>query len=149
MYLEAGGKLPFYTQTVEATLPWLPWQGSSPYITWTALVRRRICRPERRGPGKLWCAPGVVSPSTKKGDNAVAAGAIATVVYNNRRVHQHGSHGLQRDGPFVSVTQSDGAVLKANASPVTGEDGQILYYEGVLTVGIRWPPAIWAFRMRP
>lgn len=72
----------------------------------------------------------------QKGDNAVAAGAIATVVYNN----QAGSINMDLTdysgtAPFVSVTQSDGAVLKANASPVTGEDGQILYYEGVLTVG--------------
>ena len=37
--------------------------------------------------------------------------------------------------PFVSVTQADGQVLKANATPVTGSGGEILYYAGTPTVG--------------
>ena len=39
--------------------------------------------------------------------------------------------------PCVSVTQEDGALMKANAVPVTNEAGKVLYYEGKLTVEVK------------
>ena len=137
MYLEAGGKLLFYTQTVYGNAPMATLAGEQPYIYMDGVGTPEDFAALNGGAqGKIVvCSRGGIS-FYQKGDNAVAAGAIATVVYNN----QAGSINMDLTdysgtAPFVSVTQSDGAVLKANASPVTGEDGQILYYEGVLTVG--------------
>ena len=45
MYLEAGGKLLFYTQTVYGNAPMATLAGEQPIFTWTALVRRRILPP--------------------------------------------------------------------------------------------------------
>ena len=35
------------------------------------------------------------------------------------------------------MTQEDGALMKANAVPVTNEAGKVLYYEGKLTVEVK------------
>ncbi len=66
----------------------------------------------------------------------MANGAIATIVYNN----QPGTISMDltdytKTAPCVSVTQSDGAMMKAGkATPVTGEDGKVQYYLDQLTV---------------
>ena len=68
----------------------------------------------------------------QKAEAAVANGAIATIIYNN----QPGSISMDltdytQTAPCVSVTQADGAMLKAAATPVTGA---VQYYVGKLTV---------------
>ena len=83
------------------------------------------------------CSRGTTS-FYQKAEAAVANGAIATIIYNN----QPGSISMDltdytQTAPCVSVTQADGAMLKAAATPVTGA---VQYYVGKLTVkeGISW-----------
>ncbi len=80
------------------------------------------------------CSRGTTS-FFQKAEAAVANGAIATIIYNN----QPGTISMDltdytKTAPCVSVIQSDGAMMKAAATPVTGEDGKVLYYLGQLTV---------------
>lgn len=80
------------------------------------------------------CSRGTIS-FYEKAEYAVAAGAIATIIYNNTS----GTISMDLSDytltePCVSVTQYDGAVLKANATPVTDGKGNVLYYKGILTV---------------
>ncbi len=71
-----------------------------------------------------------------KADNAVAAGAIATVIYNNAS----GSLALdlsqyKNTAPCVAITQTEGEAIIAKSTPVKDDDtGAILYYTGKLTV---------------
>lgn len=111
MYLEAGGKLLFYTQTVYGNAPMATLAGEQPYIYMDGVGTPEDFAALNGGAqGKIVvCSRGGIS-FYQKGDNAVAAGAIATVVYNN----QAGSINMDLTdysgtAPFVSVTQSDGA----------------------------------------
>lgn len=36
--------------------------------------------------------------------------------------------------PCVSISQTDGAFLRKNSTPVTSEDGSVLYYSGEMFV---------------
>ena len=71
-----------------------------------------------------------------KADNAVAAGAIATVIYNNAP----GTLALdlsqyKNTAPCVAITQTEGEAIIAKSTPVKDDDtGAILYYTGKLTV---------------
>lgn len=69
-----------------------------------------------------------------KGNNAVAAGAIGTIVVNNAA----GTINMSTDGytgtaPYVSLLMSDGQIIKANAEKK--EANGVTYYVGKLTVG--------------
>ena len=73
---------------------------------------------------------------TAKGNNAVAAGAIGTVVVNNAA----GTINMSTDGytgtaPYVSLTLADGQIIKANAEKK--EANGVTYYVGKLTVGAK------------
>ena len=71
----------------------------------------------------------------QKAEAAVANGAIATIVYNNQPgIISMDLTDYTKTAPCVSVLQSDGAMMKAAATPVTGEDGKVLYYLGRLDV---------------
>lgn len=71
----------------------------------------------------------------EKATQAVAAGAIATIIYNNEpgSIHMDLSN-YKRTEPVVSITQEERALLQANATPVTDEAGNVLYYQGTLFV---------------
>ena len=67
------------------------------------------------------CSRGTTS-FYEKANAAVEAGAVATIIYNN----QEGTIGLDLTGynyeaPCVSITQAEGAILKANATAVEVE----------------------------
>lgn len=63
--------------------------------------------------------------------NAVKAGAIATIIYNNQPgVIRMDLSDYTYDAPAVTVSQTEGAIMKANAEP--SEDGT--YYIGTLTI---------------
>ena len=69
-----------------------------------------------------------------KANAAVAAGAVATIIYNN----QSGTIGMNLTGysytnPVASITQADGNRIKADSTKVTTEDG-ITYYTGTMTI---------------
>lgn len=80
------------------------------------------------------CSRGTLS-FAEKGTFAVEAGAIATIVYNNEpgSIHMDLSD-YKHTEPIVSITQAECAILKDNATPVTDESGNVLYYQGTLLV---------------
>ena len=72
-----------------------------------------------------------------KGENAVAAGAIATIIVNN----QAGTINMDlsdytKTEPCVSVTMAYGETIKANAEKHTTDSG-LVYYTGKMTVGAK------------
>ena len=76
------------------------------------------------------CSRGSIS-FFQKGNYAVQAGAIATIIYNNTAgTINMDLTDYQYTQPCVSVTQEDGALMKANAVPVTNEAGKVLYSDG-------------------
>lgn len=80
------------------------------------------------------CARGSVS-FAEKANAAAGKGAIAMIVYNN----EPGTIAMDLTGyfytaPCISITQADGALLKAAATPVSDESGNVLGYEGTLSV---------------
>ena len=85
--------------------------------------------------GKVaFCSRGTISFS-QKAEFAVAAGAIATVIYNNTTgtINMDLSD-YTKTAPAVSITQADGAMVKANSTAVTDDAGNVLYYTGTMTI---------------
>ncbi|MBE6945440.1 MAG: hypothetical protein E7459_05055, partial [Ruminococcaceae bacterium] len=71
----------------------------------------------------------------EKATFAAYCGAIGVFIYNN----EPGSINMDltdyySKAPVASLTQADGAALRAAATPVTDEAGNILYYVGKMTV---------------
>ena len=85
--------------------------------------------------GKVaFCSRGTISFS-QKAEFAVAAGAIATVIYNNTTgtINMDLSD-YTKTAPAVSITEADGAMVKANSTEVTDDAGNVLYYTGTMTI---------------
>ncbi len=81
------------------------------------------------------CARGDIT-FAEKANAATAAGAIATVIYNNTSgTINMDLTDYRNTAPCVSISQADGAWIRANSTPVTGENGQVLYATGKMTVG--------------
>ena len=88
--------------------------------------------------GKIAICSRGVSSFVEKATNAVDAGAIGTIIYNN----EAGIIGLNMTGytktnPAVSITQGQAEVIKSNSTPVTDEAGNVLYYTGTIYVAER------------
>ena len=85
--------------------------------------------------GKVaFCSRGTTS-FYEKASEAVWAGAIATVIYNN----QPGTINMDMSDydesePCVLITQADGDLVRQNSTPVTDEEGNILYYTGTMMI---------------
>ncbi len=82
----------------------------------------------------FFCYRGEIS-FYEKAVNAVDFGAIATVVCNN----QPGSINMDLTdyyytNPCVSITQAEAEAIRAASTPVTDEEGNILYYTGTMTI---------------
>lgn len=85
--------------------------------------------------GKIAVCSRGSSSFPEKANAAVEAGAIATIIYNYEPDSINMNlQGYKYDAPCVSITQAEGALLKANATAVNGEDGKPLYYVGKITV---------------
>ena len=139
-YLSVGEHAVFYTQSYEyMNEPFTTIPGEQRYIfidgfgteaEWAAVgdaLKGAIAV----------CSRGSIS-FFQKGNYAVQAGAIATIIYNNTAgTINMDLTDYQYTQPCVSVTQEDGALMKANAVPVTNEAGKVLYYEGKLTVEVK------------
>lgn len=136
-YLTVGGSSIFYTQTTGYTnQPMTTIAGEHEYVyidgmgteaDWAAVGDALA--------GKIaLCSRGEIS-FFQKADYAAEAGAIATIIYNN----QAGTINMDLSDyshtqPCVSITQADGALIKAASTPVTDDAGNVLYYTGTMTV---------------
>ena len=81
------------------------------------------------------CSRGEISFS-EKSNNAINASALCTIVYNNQPGGLFGMNlsDIQYEAPCISITQDDGAIIRNNSTPVTDEEGNVLYYTGTLYV---------------
>ena len=80
------------------------------------------------------CSRGEIS-FFEKAQYAVDAGAIATFIYNNQAgVINMDLTDYPYTQPCASLTQADGAAVKAASTPVTDEAGNVLYYTGTMTI---------------
>ena len=80
------------------------------------------------------CSRGEIS-FFEKASNAVQAGAAGILVYNNEAgILYMDLTGYTYTRPVASITQADGAKMKAAATPVMDENGSVLYYTGKITV---------------
>ena len=136
-YFSVGNQSVFYSQVSGySNLPLITLAGEQRYVLIDGL-----------GSPQDWAAVGdalqgavaVCSRGTitfaEKGNAAIAAGAIATVVYNNEAgTINPDLSGYTDTAPFVTVTQADGTVMRSAAAAVTDGDGNVLYYQGTLTV---------------
>lgn len=88
-------------------------------------------------PGKIAvCCRGGGVTFSQKATNAVACGAVATIVYNNEPNEMfYISLDIYWDEePCVSVTQETGDWMRSSGVPVTDSQGNVLYYKGNITV---------------
>ena len=71
----------------------------------------------------------------EKATAAVDAGAIATFIYNNQSgVINMDLSDYEYTNPCASLTLADGLAIKAASTPVTDDEGNVLYYTGTMTV---------------
>ena len=80
------------------------------------------------------CSRGEIS-FFEKAQYAVEAGAIATFIYNNQAgVINMDLSDYPYTEPCASLTQADGAAVKAVSTPVTDDAGNVLYYTGTMNI---------------
>ena len=80
------------------------------------------------------CSRGEIS-FFEKAQYAVEAGAIATFIYNNQAgVINMDLSDYKYTQPCASLTQAEGAAIKAASTPVTDETGNVLYYTGTMNI---------------
>ena len=135
-YLQVGDDLVFYTQTSYTNEPFSTLSGEREYILIDGFgTDADFAAIANVLAGKIAvCSRGGVS-FYQKAEAAVKYGAIATIVYNNTTgTINMDLSSYTKTAPCVSITQADGAVMRANATPVTDDEGNILYYAGTLTV---------------
>ena len=135
-YIEFAGTKMFYNDTTEAPIqPMTTLAGEQRFVYVDAVGNPEdfaAVGDELKGAIAL-CNRGAIN-FTAKGNNAVAAGAIGTIVVNN----EAGTINMSTDGytakaPYVSLTLADGLIIKANAEKK--EANGVTYYVGTLTVG--------------
>ena len=135
-YIEFAGTKMFYTDTSEAPIqPMTALAGEQRFVYVDAVGNPEdfaAAGDELKGAIAM-CNRGEIN-FTAKGNNAVAAGAIGTIVVNN----QAGTINMSTDGytataPYVSLTLDDGLIIKAGAEKK--EANGVTYYVGKLTVG--------------
>ena len=135
-YVEFAGTKMFYNDTTEAPIqPMTALAGEQRFVYVDAVGNPEdfaAVGDELKGAIAL-CNRGAIN-FTAKGNNAVAAGAIGTIVVNNAA----GTINMSTDGytataPYVSLTLADGLIIKANAEKK--EANGVTYYVGKLTVG--------------
>ena len=135
-YVEFAGTKMFYTDTTEAPIqPMTALAGEQRFVYVDAVGNPEdfaAVGDELKGAIAL-CNRGAIN-FTAKGNNAVAAGAIGTIVVNNAA----GTINMSTDGytataPYVSLTLDDGLIIKAGAEKK--EANGVTYYVGKLTVG--------------
>ncbi len=136
-YLKVGDELLFITETDYKNEPMRTIAGDYAYIFIDGFgTEEEFAAIGEALEGKIAvCSRGSIAFSLKA-ENAVANGAVATVVYNNTTgTISMNLADYTKTAPCAAITQADAALMKAAATPVMGENGKPLYYEGKLTVG--------------
>ena len=137
-YIEFAGTKMFYNDTSEAPIqPMTALAGEQRFVYVDAVGNPEdfaAAGDELKGAIAM-CNRGEIN-FTAKGNNAVAAGAIGTIVVNN----QAGTINMSTDGytgtaPYVSLTLADGQIIKAGAEKK--EANGVTYYVGKITVGAK------------
>ena len=137
-YIEFAGTKMFYNDTSEAPIqPMTALAGEQRFVYVDAVGNPEdfaAAGDELKGAIAM-CNRGSIA-FTDKGNNAVAVGAIGTIVVNNAA----GTINMSTDGytgtaPYVSLLMSDGQIIKANAEKK--EANGVTYYVGKLTVGAK------------
>ena len=133
-YLSAGETLMFYNETSGKNQPMTTIAGEQEYVFIDGVgTEAEFAALKNVLAGKIAiCSRGTTS-FYEKGNAAVKNGAIGVIIYNN----QPGTINMNLDdysytAPCVSVTQANGAVLKANAAEQ--QEGDATYYLGTMTV---------------
>lgn len=135
-YFTVGQTPIFFSETFNYNRPLTSLQGEQPYILidgigsdadWAKVGSALV--------GKIAiCARGEINFDAKA-SAAVSHGAAATIIYNNvPGVVELDLSNYWYSQPCVSITQADGAQMKEGATPVTDDAGNVLYYEGILTI---------------
>ena len=135
-YISVDGKPIFYNETAYKNLPLRSLAGEHEYVFLDsygsgfdfAVLGNVVA-------GKIAiCSRGTNSFSAKA-VAAVAHGAIATIVYNNEPgVINMDLSDYQYTAPCVSITQEDGALIRAASTPAPSIAG-VQYYTGTITIG--------------
>ena len=136
LYVDVAGNIVVYNETDYSNEPFATLAGTQQYVfvdgfgtaeDWAAVGEALQ--------GKIAiCSRGTTS-FFQKADEAVKAGAIGTFIYNNAAgIFNMDLTDYSYTAPVASLTQADGAVIKANSTPVTDENGNVLYYTGTMTV---------------
>ncbi len=135
-YLKFGDNLIFYTESDYSNDPISSMPGEYEYVFVDAAGTQADFEKVKDAlDGKIAiCWRGGIS-FYEKAENAVANGAIATIVANN----QAGTINMDlsdytQSAPCISILQSEGQYIMENSTPVEDESGNVLYYTGKITV---------------
>ncbi len=138
-YIQVGDQVIVYNESLDedfSNVPFTTIAGEHEYVLitgigseadWAALgdaLKGRIAI----------CSRGEIN-FTDKCKFAVDAGAIATFIYDNQPgVINMDMSDYPYTEPAAYLTQKDGQRVMAASTAVTGEDGEVLYYTGTMTV---------------
>lgn len=135
-YYTIGDQTFFYVQTAYSNAPLSTLAGEQEYVLIDGFgTAEDFAAVGDALVGKIAaCSRGSTS-FYQKAEEAVKAGAIGTIIYNN----QPGTINMDltdytKTAPVISITQADGAAMKAAATPVTDAEGNVLYYTGKMTI---------------
>lgn len=135
-YLKHGDNLVFYTESAYSNDPISTLKGEQEYIFVDAVgTDADFAAVKDVLAGKIAiCWRGTTS-FYEKAEAAVANGAIATIVANN----QAGTINMDltdytKTAPCISILQADAQAIMAASTPVTDDNGKVLYYTGKITV---------------
>ena len=135
-YLKFGDNLIFYTESDYSNDPISSMPGEYEYVFVDAAGTQADFEKVKDAlDGKIAiCWRGGIS-FYEKAENAVANGAIATIVANNTSgtINMDLSD-YTKSAPCISILQSEGQYIMENSTPVEDESGNVLYYTGKITV---------------
>lgn len=140
-YLEVAGQKMFYTETSGYGNPPISSIAGSYSFVYVDSVgsAEEFAAVAGELAGKVAICNRGITSFYQKANAAVANGAVAVIVANNEAgTFSMNLTGYTGDKPVVSITQADGAVIKANAASSatasTASGSTFTYYEGTITI---------------
>jgi len=135
-YVTVGDLMVVYNETDYSNAPFTTIAGEHEYILIDGVgTPEDFAAVGEALTGKIaLCSRGTTS-FFEKAVAAVDAGAIATFIYNNQSgIINMDLTDYPYTQPVASLTQADGNAIRAASTPVTDEEGNVLYYTGTMTV---------------